>query len=142
MREIKFRVWDNDENNFWGEGRSLSLVSLVSDSLVNDDSTILEQYTGLNDKNGVEIYENDVVQYGEDRDFRFVVIFKYGCFYTHSLLGEKFMTDSLLGSLVMSDKVSVIGNIHENAVLLNDTDRISPDDIGNDTHEFSHGGDK
>ncbi len=47
MREIKFRVWDNEENNFWGEGRNLSLVSLVSDSLVNDDSTVLEQYTGL-----------------------------------------------------------------------------------------------
>ncbi|WP_288958483.1 YopX family protein [uncultured Leuconostoc sp.] len=118
MREIKFRVWDNEENNFWGEGRNLSLVSLVSDSVVNDDSTVLEQYTGLKDKNGVEIYEGDIVQYGEDRDFIFVVIFKYGCFYAHNILGEKFMTDSLLGSLVMSEKVSVIGNIHENADLL------------------------
>lgn len=25
---------------------------------------------------------------------------------------------------------------------VNDTDRISPDDIGNDIHEFLHGGDK
>lgn len=118
MREIKFRVWDNEKNNFWGEGRSLSLVSLVSDSLVNDDSTVLEQYTSLKDMNGVEVYEGDVVQYGEDKDFRFVVIFKHGCFYSHNLLGERFMTDSLLGSLVMSDKIEVIGNIHEHPELL------------------------
>ncbi|MDY5163310.1 hypothetical protein RQW99_01935 [Leuconostoc falkenbergense] len=29
-----------------------------------------------------------------------------------------------------------------NYVKVNDTDRISPDDIGNDIHEFLHGGDK
>lgn len=38
--------------------------------------------------------------------------------------------------------LTVIGNIHENADLLNDNDRISPDNIGNDIHEFLHGGDK
>lgn len=62
MREIKFRVWDNEENNFWGEGRSLSLVSLVSDSVVNDDSTVLEQYTGIDDRVGNSVYENDIVE--------------------------------------------------------------------------------
>ncbi|PND41308.1 hypothetical protein B0W51_05945 [Leuconostoc mesenteroides] len=30
----------------------------------------------------------------------------------------------------------------ETYVNVNDTDRISPDDIGNDIHEFLHGGDK
>ncbi|SPD94491.1 hypothetical protein LES9216_00040 [Leuconostoc suionicum] len=30
----------------------------------------------------------------------------------------------------------------ETYVKVNDTDRISPDDIGNDIHEFLHGGDK
>jgi hypothetical protein len=37
----------------------------------------------------------------------------------------------------------VIGNVHQNADLLAaDIERMIPDDIGNDIHEFLHGGDK
>lgn len=119
MREIKFRAWDNILNEYFSWEDSIKFNNyhdLIEDNY--NGAVSLEQYTGLKDKNGVEIYENDIVQYGEDKDFIFVVIFKYGCFYAHNILGEKFMTDSLLGSLVMSEKVSVIGNIHENADLL------------------------
>lgn len=61
MRDIKFRVWDNEINKFWHEGRNLVLVSLVSDNLVNDDSTVLEQYTGLHNDEGAELYEGDIL---------------------------------------------------------------------------------
>lgn len=121
MRDIKFRVWNFQlkkyikaiEMNITG-----NMVRTWDEKFYSPFEVVLEQYTCLKDKNGVEIYEGDIVQYGEDRDFIFVVIFKYGCFYAHNILGEKFMTDSILGSLVMSEKVSVIGNIHENAELL------------------------
>ena len=127
MRDIKFRVWDNEENNFWGDGRNLSMISLVSDSVVNDDSTVLEQYTGLEDKNGVEIYENDIVKTSDGRIT--VVEYKHGSY------------DPVYWC--SSDAIKVIGNIHENVdLLVDDIERMIPDDIGNDIHEFLHGGDK
>ena len=62
MREIKFRVWDKQENEMfysrmyqdktsmiYGLGNFLKECSDIKDPIM--------QYTGLKDKNGVEVYE-------------------------------------------------------------------------------------
>ena len=66
MREIKFRAWDNKNRKMsfsFGLGDACCFPGMIIlKPHKNRERFIIMQYTGLIDKNGVEIYEGDLLQ--------------------------------------------------------------------------------
>ncbi len=119
MREILFRMYDDVKMVYDGlviyNGELYEDWRAFEDGIKSDNP--LMQYTGLDDKNGVKIFEGDIHEYGGRH---FTVKFGY---YTDDdthveMYGWYFDSNSLeeQGSLgVDSEKyVNIIGNIHDN----------------------------
>lgn len=115
-REIKFRAWDKNKKEMI-PSESI-VVPLRSINNLSGYELELMQYTGLHDKNGIEIYEDDIIQL-EDRIVRVIWLEELATFdskfikYTDvRLYGWDGVQNNYLKNY------EIIGNIHENLELL------------------------
>jgi hypothetical protein len=103
MREIKFRAWDGEKMIFPSDPDTYS--KFVRGELVCP-GVILMQYTGLEDKNGKEIYEGDIVR-GIKGDI-YQVFFGNGAFRTGSAVHAKVLAsgDEIICNLYVDLELS------------------------------------
>ena len=104
MRTIKFRIFDSEIKKYI----DISASAIMLDELNNLKPNLkIEQFTGLHDKNGKEIYEGDIVTDG---------VGKYKIIYDLKLAGYQ-------PYCIFRDEpenyCEVIGNIYENQDLVN-----------------------
>ena len=125
-RELRFRQWINNEFHYWGfnmeDGSSFTSPARTGANNWAES----QQFTGLKDKNGKEIYEGDILKWGHNIDTMGdgLGVIPDGDFIEENITvifesGEFVADDMNLGLLVESeDWVEIIGNIYENPDLL------------------------
>lgn len=129
-REIKFRAWYYDKD--WPEFSYMTFVCSIDfvkqkakigvlENIYKFNQIKLMQYTGLKDKNGVEIYEGDIVRYygrnaivkigfpHDDKLYPYGVCVEY---IKYNLKEVEYLYKFNL------EDIEVIGNIYQNKELL------------------------
>jgi uncharacterized phage protein (TIGR01671 family) len=125
QRELKFRVWDKELKKFWNRHKTYysiyaetTTVTLKEDlqvllSFSKDFDVIVQQFIGLRDKKGKEIYEGDIVRRlmidVSTIHVEFMEVKFFNGYFSH-YNGLNIFNDS--------ENIEVVGNIFENPELL------------------------
>ena len=123
--ELKFRAWDK-QNNDWLKNVDESLMinpytegkyfRIDDMSHTGSDHVEIEQFTGLQDKNGVDIYVGDIVQYPGD----YYGFHKQAVIYFEGRFAPLVQVEEGHNAIdgYEAEYFEVIGNIHQNPELL------------------------
>jgi hypothetical protein len=120
MREIKFRAWDEDNYRWCERGEILQTLDGDWRSNFGEHGTLaFSQFTGLKDKSGKEIYEDDFVDINGERC---EVKYNPPSFAAYNAQKHEW-------NIQYAD-IEVIGNIYENPELLRSNESSKSPDEG------------
>ena len=122
MREILFRAWDKVSKKYREfDGMHDTMMTINEDGKVEyynlqngsgGDEYILEQFTGLTDKNGVEIYEGDIGKSLYDNSHHTVSWVREGMWRCKDIAKGNDTVGYPLYQMGL-DNFEIIGNIHD-----------------------------
>ena len=122
-REIKFRAWLTSlDEMFQPSNKDLCVFNdgTFEVGALDCKGGSLMQYTGLKDKNGVEIYESDIIRVDNENHRVFQ---EFGCWIYDHFIGTgdfhlSYFHDISINFTDHHHDCEIIGNIHENPELL------------------------
>lgn len=123
MRNIKFRAWDRFAKEMVF-AKTIDFGTNGAERIVDSDGINgdvggewdLEQFTGLHDKNGNEIYEGDIVNCSEGCPHKIIWVQEHGGMFFGGMPG--WYLSGLKDGYAWGEDEELIGNIHENPELL------------------------
>ena len=132
MREIKFRALDTKSESMeyeiaigkgYGEDSYILFLGLGETFIIDDDIVKIMQYTGLKDKNNVEIYESDIVRITTESNSWNSKVGNHGVWHEILVYDSDLDIDFISINYAydcLDCEIEVIGNIYENIELLKD----------------------
>lgn len=122
----KFRCWFKDTGTQaahmveWHELREFKALGDLLQYSGENKSFHLMQSTGLKDKNGVEVFQGDVVIHEEgEYSYKGIVLKDKYYFYIEGVnINDSFSFDDISNTLIGETDLEVIGNVYENPELL------------------------
>ncbi len=129
---IKFRAWDKVTSSYRkvleikfypdGELKKVKVAGLQCKGTITPEKLVIEQFTGLTDVNGKDIYEGDIVQpvisYTKRNIGKPFEVKKgnyvYGKWIAKNVSSKGFGVDGYY----FSNEIKIIGNVHANPELL------------------------